>query len=93
MLVDVENSELGAVSDVLSMVASSGHPPDERDLVSAWIADSAIGRSLVNYATGYLEGRKAERELAALLSSLKPLVDSVLRYRPVDDFPEDASST
>ena len=47
LLVDVENSELGAVSDVLRMIESSEHPPDERDRVSAWIADSTIGRSLV----------------------------------------------
>ena len=93
LLVDVENSELGAVSDVLRMIASSEHRPDERDLVSAWITDSAIGRSLVKYATDYLATHKAESELAAVLSSAKALADSVLRYRPVADYPEGKRST
>ena len=95
MLLDVENSELAAVSDVWAAFGSGDLVPGldlaESDLVADWIRSSNIGRALVEYAASFIEEHTAEVKAGRLLTLANDLAGSALRYSILHDFPKEGA--
>ena len=93
LLLDVEKSELSAVSDVCALFESDrlqGIQVADTDIVAEWIRSSIIGRALLAYAGSFIQEHTAEVAAGRLMTLAKDFADSFLRHDIVQDCPEEA---